>query len=254
MAPSAVPGSDATAVRELSVRGEGLGGGGRAARFEVVGPRLERVENGAEDVSAIHRSPELATNGGGPILDFRREVEPVDIDPNPNHHVLGAGSCARHLREDSRHLAPPSPTIDELHIVRPFQPRRQPQRPQRIRDRRAHDQSDGGMSAADRADRSTIENVRFSPALECHVRPSRPRPAVCSSAAITNPPGAPSRARVAARSFVDEHRSCHSYLRANHRVRSRAARLSAVGAASAGSTAMGGGQLATARRRAVVLR
>ena len=78
--------------------------------------------------------------------------------------------------------------VDQLHVVRPLEARRHAQRRDRARDRGARQQRqrrDLGGGAARAAAAAT--QYRFSPAGECQLRPRRPRPPVCASAAITRP-------------------------------------------------------------------
>ena len=72
----------------------------------------------------------------------------------------------------------------------------------RLRDCRAGDERELGSRAGGTGGSSTIEKSRLVPAGACHVRPSRPRPSVCSPVAATAPSGAPSSSRC-----VDAHRS-----------------------------------------------
>ena len=60
-----------------------------------------------------------------------------------------------------------------------------------------------GHRACGSSGRMRMENASDSPGLENHVAPRRPRPAVCSMASRTSPPGVPASARARSSSLVE---------------------------------------------------
>ncbi len=95
----------------------------------------------------------------------------------------------------------------------------------------------GGTSTGGRCGRSSTENVRFAPGVACQLRPSRPRPPVCSSVITTSPSAAPARPRAAATSLVEPHDARHSHGRPSQRVDSaRATRALSSGSKASSST------------------
>ena len=214
-------------------------GGRRVERIVPDGqPRQHRRRDrgrraGARPVSPA-RDAVAPRSSAGSALSSRATFTPM---PSTTHST--PSGARRRLGEDAGELAPA-----HEHVVRPLQLRRDPVLLGRLGHRDARGERQARARRPARGRRRT-ERYR-PPARRGPVRPSRPRPPVCRSAATTVHSAAPPRARAFRRSLVETRLSCHSIaggtgppraLERRTRARARGGRHQASGGRSASSIA-----------------
>jgi hypothetical protein len=102
-----------------------LGQGGRwPVRDEVVIDGLEGVDEGCDDLAAIHALSAHKAKGGGQGREMLGKFLGVYVDANAEDDVAHPTGFARHFREDAGHLARPQGGVEQ-DVVGPLELRRE---------------------------------------------------------------------------------------------------------------------------------
>ncbi len=185
---------------------------------ESTDERLDvHLEHGEQVVSFDAAPSELAERGHR-CRNVLRKVGrgPVDIDTQADDRARVGGPEAARLAEDAADLADPAGTALVTHrddeVVGPFEPDGPRGQPGGRLGRLGHRDRRNGRQSPDlcRREPAGPEPERHEQrgiGRATHVRPCRPRPAVCSSATRRQTSGVPSTSQSRTTSFVDPTRA-----------------------------------------------